>query len=107
MLNFAIGFVTGFGTGFFTRELANVPRQGLRPTLKAIIRPIYQASLKTRESIAMAGETFEDIVAEMRAEAAAERAKAPKGEEPTETTAVVVEHAGEPTAERAQSAGGR
>ena len=42
--------------------------QGLRPLVKGAVRAGYSAFEKTRETVAEAGEQFQDIVAEVRAE---------------------------------------
>lgn len=42
--------------------------QGVRPLLKGAVRAGYSAFEKTRETVAEAGEQFQDIVAEVRAE---------------------------------------
>jgi len=66
--SFALGFASGFGTGFFTREVARIGRVSMRPAAKAVVRVSMTALEKAREAIATAGETFEDLVAEVRTE---------------------------------------
>jgi hypothetical protein len=66
--SFAVGFVSGFGTGFFTREWARFGQATLRPMAKAAIRSGILAVEKSRDALAMAGETLEDLIAEARSE---------------------------------------
>src|SRR4051812_5091082 len=68
--SFAVGFASGFGTGFFTREVVRVSRVTLRPNLKSVIKTVILSFDKARESIAVASETFDDLVAEARTEIA-------------------------------------
>ena len=68
--SFTIGFASGFGAGFFTREFVRVGRGTLRPSIKSVIKTAIMAVEKARESIAVASETFDDLVAEARTELA-------------------------------------
>ena len=68
--SFGLGFATGFGTGFFTRELTKGLQVGAKPIAKAVLKTSFQILEKIRETLALAGETFEDLVAEARSELA-------------------------------------
>lgn len=68
--SFAAGFVAGFGTGFISREVARVGVAGLRPVTKSVIKSGMLAVERCREALSIAGETFEDLVAEARADMA-------------------------------------
>ena len=66
--SFSTGFGIGFGVGFISREAV--------PILQAIIKPIARVSLKTgiklfektREALALLGETTADTIAEVQDE---------------------------------------
>ena len=79
--SFGLGFATGFGTGFFTRELTKGFQVGAKPIAKAVLKTSFQILEKLRETLALAGETFEDLVAEARSELAT--AQEPSVEEAT------------------------
>ena len=71
-----------------------------RPLLKSAVRATYGAASKTRETVAEMGEQFQDIVAEVRAEAEGKTAT-PEGAAQTPETPV--SGAPEPTAEPEQT----
>ena len=79
--SFGIGFAAGFGTGFFAREMTKTVGVGFKPISKAVVKTSIQLLEKLRETLALAGETFEDLVAEARSELAT--AEGPSVEEAT------------------------
>jgi hypothetical protein len=97
--SFVAGFATGFGTGFFTRELTKAGRGAVRPAVKTVVRGAFQAVDKLRESLAVAGETFEDLVAEVRAEMATPVLQTSAAE--AQAAAVTSDESQEPTMSRA------
>ena len=71
--SFGLGFATGFGTGFFSREITKGLQISAKPIAKAVFKTSIQILEKLRETLALAGETFEDLVAEARSELTLEK----------------------------------
>jgi hypothetical protein len=68
--SFGVGFAAGFGTGFFAREMTKTLGVGFKPITKVVVKTSLQLLEKLRETMALAGETFEDLIAEARSELA-------------------------------------
>jgi hypothetical protein len=79
--SFGLGFAAGFGSGYFAREMTKTLGIGFKPISKAVVKTSIQLLEKLRETLALAGETFEDLVAEARSELAT--AQGPSVEEAT------------------------
>lgn len=79
--SFGIGFAAGFGTGYFAREMTKTIGVGFKPISKAVVKTGIQLLEKFRETLSLAGETFEDLIAEARSELAT--AEGPSIEEAT------------------------
>lgn len=62
--SFGIGFLGGFIAGFVSRELTTAAR----PIAKGAIRSSLSMIDRSREALAQMGESFDDLVAEARAE---------------------------------------
>ncbi len=65
---FSGGFLIGFGAGFVARDLLLDQASICRPFAKSALKTGYVLFEKTRESIAFALETVEDLFAEVRDE---------------------------------------
>jgi hypothetical protein len=79
--SFGVGFAAGFGTGYFAREMTKTLGIGFKPISKAVVKTGIQLLEKFRETLSLAGETFEDLLAEARSELAT--AEGPSIEEAT------------------------
>lgn len=66
--SFTAGFVAGFGTGFISRELASTGATVFRPMVKGTMKTAVALFQKGRGALATIGESFEDLVAEVRSE---------------------------------------
>ncbi len=69
--SFGLGFLAGFGTGYFSREIAGAGGVMFKPAIKAVIKTAVIGVTRLKESLANIGETFEDLVAEAKAEMSA------------------------------------
>lgn len=87
--SFTAGFVTGFGTGFISRELASTGTTVFRPMVKGTMKTAVALFQKGRNALANMGESFEDLVAEVRSELSQQRE--PEIEEAIITTIEVEE----------------
>lgn len=65
--SFTGGFLVGFGTGFLTREITRVGFAVAKPMTKAIVKSAITGFEKSRESFSHWSESFEDLVAEVKA----------------------------------------
>ena len=85
------GFLVGFGTGFVSREITKIGLAVAKPLTKSVVKAAVTSLEKGKESIAYFGESFEDLVAEvkvgMRAKPAEATAAAGKASSAKEATA--------------------
>jgi len=66
--DFILGFALGVGAGLITRDLIPGISKSIRPTIKLLIMNGITLVEKFRESMARAGETIEDLTAEVNLE---------------------------------------
>lgn len=66
--SFTVGFAAGFGTGFISREIASTGTTVLRPMVKGTMKTAAAIYQKGRSALATIGESFDDLVAEVRTE---------------------------------------
>ena len=60
------GFLVGFGTGFVSREITRIGLAVAKPLTKSFVKAAVSSLEKGKESIAYFGESFEDLVAEVK-----------------------------------------
>ncbi len=80
--SFLLGFGCGSVTGFFAREIAQAGQGVIAPLVKSLIKSGITTAEKARESVAYIGESFEDLLAEARAEMKAPKKKIAKVKTP-------------------------
>lgn len=63
-----LNFIVGFGTGLMTREVVLGMQKVLRPMVKNLLKAGYISFQKGSEGIGKVGESFEDMIAEIKNE---------------------------------------
>ena len=71
-IGFGSGFASGFAGGFLARELTKGATVNVRPLAKSVTKGAILLFEKLKETLALAGESFEDLLAEAKSELAHE-----------------------------------
>ncbi len=89
--SFSAGFAVGFGTGFISRELVTTGTTIFRPVVKGTMKTAVALFQKGRGAVATLGESFEDLVAEVRSELNQTRRAPAEYTEETVVTTIEIE----------------